>query len=55
MYRFTDVLATFLLPGNVSVVFMNVEDQKALRFNQKYLSVLNMNAGLMGLEQLEDE
>ncbi len=40
----------------MSVVLLSIQGQKALGFHQKYLiCVLNMNKGLMGLEQQKGE
>ncbi len=42
--------------GNISVVVLCVEGQKALRFQQTYLNLCSkMNKGLTGLEQHEGE
>ncbi len=36
-------------PGNISVVLLSMEDQRALRFHQKHLNLcLKMNEGLTG-------
>ncbi len=43
-------------PGNISVVLLSMEDQRALRFHQNILiCVLKMNEGLTGLERHEGE
>ncbi len=36
---FTDVLTTFLETGNIKVVLLSMEGQKALGFHQKYLNL----------------